>query len=278
MSWPAFLTFLLIAPAAFLASHRGGGGRRGPLLSASLLTGLLLAAGLRHAPLLEARLLDPALYAHVRPWLAFLLALAFLGSAMPQLPERRRRLALGGLALFLFGLVSERSLRALLVPADTFQGEACSELGSVPQSTAFSCGAAASATLLNQHGIPATEREMVRRCLTSSFLGTDEVGVLKGLGEVLEGRPARAELRGIEADELHRAPLPAMARLVYGPLSGHWVVVRTCAGGVVELLDPLVAAGPSSGRTTLSLESFTELYDGVVVVIVDDQRTAASGG
>jgi hypothetical protein len=49
------------------------------------------------------------------------------------------------------------------------------------QTSSYSCGAAASATLLAQHNIYATEREMADLCTTGPMTGTDEFEVCMGL-------------------------------------------------------------------------------------------------
>ena len=64
---------------------------RAAFVSGALLAALVTSVWLRYHPLLEAQLLPLARSAPLRPWWSTVLALAFLGSATPQLDLRRKR-------------------------------------------------------------------------------------------------------------------------------------------------------------------------------------------
>lgn len=70
------------------------------------------------------------------------------------------------------------------------------------QTTKFTCSAAAAATVLNAFGIPATEQEMARLCLTRS--GTTWLGLYHGLSTKLLGTNLRVTFLEGEIQDLER--------------------------------------------------------------------------
>lgn len=76
-------------------------------------------------------------------------------------------------------------------------------IGVCRQTSQASCSAAAAATLLKAYGIPATEREMVDLCLTSTQ-GTPMLGLYRGLHIKTEGTPYRVAAFVGNLDEFRR--------------------------------------------------------------------------
>ncbi len=104
---------------------------------------------------------------------------AGLACAVPGLNHWRRPVTVAVLGLIAAGYLVIPIARPLLAPA-TILTEAKWHNGVCLQSHASTCAPAAAATLLNQQGIAADERAMIRSCLTSSF-GTEALGLYRGL-------------------------------------------------------------------------------------------------
>ena len=106
MSWWGVALLGASSVMAFGGGLRlAGRSRRAAARSGTLLALLVTSVLLRYFPTLEVRWLPVGSYAHLRPWLSIVLALAFLGSSLPQLPERRKRVAVVFTIVFLAGLV-----------------------------------------------------------------------------------------------------------------------------------------------------------------------------
>ena len=145
--------------------------------------------------------------------------------------------------------------------------------GVVIQTSPATCSAASAATLLRAHGIEATEREMVRLCLTRSW-GTTRLGLYRGLKRKTAGTPYDVEVFQWTLDELRaRPPGPVILHVVLGrgatddvryvrdwgwePGRAHAVVLfRFLPGDLVEMGDP------SIGREQWGVESLRVLWHG----------------
>jgi ABC-type bacteriocin/lantibiotic exporter with double-glycine peptidase domain len=120
------------------------------------------------------------------------------------------------------------------------------------QSGADDCGAAALATLASLHGHPcslATARRVVGP-------GEATLAALEGASREL-GLDSYAVK--VPAGLLGSLPLPAIAHV-----RGHWVVLLTVEGHMVELHDP--ARGPR----TLRRGRFRRQWTGYALVVADD--------
>ena len=85
------------------------------------------------------------------------------------------------------------------------------------QTSERSCSAACAATILNMHGISATEQEMAELCLTR--FGTTWQGIYRGLKLKTSGTPLDVQVFGGSIDELRPmtpGPLIVAAGLVHG--------------------------------------------------------------
>jgi hypothetical protein len=99
---------------------------------------------------------------------------------------------------FLFYLAP--AIRPILKPvvsdeAARFQDGVCM------QSHSATCGAAAAATLLLQHGIAVSEQEMIKACLTSSD-GTEPLALYRGLKSQTRSRDVTPRLASRQVREL----------------------------------------------------------------------------
>ena len=193
--------------------------------------------------------------------------------------------------LVLFGIASVRAprkkdvpaLRALGVVVGLYgAGHVCLSLGAAHhpdlmaspppsevcrQSQGWSCGAAASVTLLRLHGIASTEREMGELCLTMPFRGTTMPRFVRGFTRKLrqEGSPlrVRAEDR-LKVSDLDTFPVPCLLAISFSPLVDHAVVLtgRDAAGNwlLADPLDGVVKPEPP--------DSFARRFTGEAVALV----------
>ena len=147
------------------------------------------------------------------------------------------------------------------------------------QTTDASCSAASAATLLRAYGIPATEREMARLCLTRKW-GTCNHGLYRGLMLKTAGTPYAVEVFSWTLDELRlKPPGPVLlhVRLEKGarvdpryardwgwePGVTHAVVLFDFLGNsLVEMGDPGV------GREEWHVESLKVLWHGTGIRFV----------
>lgn len=139
------------------------------------------------------------------------------------------------------------------------------------QTTDKTCTAASAATLLNMHGIPTSEQEMARLCLTRQ--GTTWMGLYRGLKKKTAGTCWDVEVVSCSPRELlakKPGPMVLMVGLEAGadsekmrreegwiPGVGHSVVLLDTVGpGRVEVADP----NPSIGRESWTAEDFEQLW------------------
>lgn len=155
-------------------------------------------------------------------------AAAFFGLAGARLADARQRhsvrlmgwiVAVTG-ALHLLLAVDARQHRGLVdVP---FDGPVCR------QSTDWSCGPAACATMLKARGVRATEREMGELCLTYWKRGTTLPRFVRGLTLKVErdGLPWEVMARrGMTVEDLDRFPMPCVVSVRWSLLVDHAVCV-----------------------------------------------------
>jgi ABC-type bacteriocin/lantibiotic exporter with double-glycine peptidase domain len=149
------------------------------------------------------------------------------------------------------------------------------------QSSPASCSAAAAATLLTHHGLPANEPELAVLCLTHKT-GTTFLGLIRGLRIKTAGTAWRVRPFTGSVDDLRRLKTPAILNVElperapdpryerdWGWLPGvrHTVVFFGFdADGRVEMGDPSV------GREFWDLEAITYLWTGDGVRLVNAAR------
>jgi len=231
------LVLLVVAFLAGLWAGRRGGAWRNVAIGLAVAT--ILVRGLfRYFPDVEYALVFSDFYASIRAWWAFPACLLFLGMAVLQTRRRWLRMTVEVLAGFMFiyfarvwiaGIGTDyRSLKSVPDPA-----------GICLQSSDYSCGAAAAASLLALAGFNTTEREMAELCGTNAEFGTDEFAVCRGLRRFLAGRGCRVEIERSGWEQLERTQLPVMATTRLTFLIDHWVVIKKWSGDSVTVIDPL---------------------------------------
>lgn len=142
--------------------------------------------------------------------------------------------------------------------------------GTIPQTTDYSCGAAAVACLLQvYYGIPATEEQILELAEDQMIARGEEPGVDRGLtaydlraASGIKGLPLAGY--GLTLDELadyfQRGGLPLIAHVTRPQL--HYLIVLGMASGHIMLADP------GWGRTIVPLEDLegVRAMSGVVLV------------
>lgn len=140
------------------------------------------------------------------------------------------------------------------------------------QTTNKTCSAAAAATLLKLHGIPATEQEMAELCLTRN--GTNWLGVYRGLKRKTAGTAWDVEVFNDSAEEVCQRPRPAIlfvglehnrphgsqlqTEFGWRPGMQHSVVLlRSYPGNLLEIAEP-----SELGRDYWTTTDFKQLYRG----------------
>jgi len=160
------------------------------------------------------------------------------------------------------------------------EGRDCWKDGVCLQTSQSSCSAAAAATLLTAHGIPATESEMARLCFTRSAKGTTWLGLYRGLKLKTAGTEWDVDVEKWNLEEMHgksREPVIISVRLDPHPgidphFEQNWgwepgvqhavVLFDFCPGGRIEIGDPSV------GREFWNDLSLRELWHGDVMRLV----------
>jgi predicted double-glycine peptidase len=262
MSWLAAILITLAGAACYaLGLWLGKRPGRVPAIAAAVcLLFLLLRAFLRYYPAIGYPLLAFDAYAGFHGWWMFSFAFCILGIGTRKMSTRFARGGIAVLAGLLFLFVGSRLIASAAMDYATFTGVA-REDGVCRQTTGYSCGAAAAATLLAQLGAPATEREMAERCGAGALTGTDEFAVCRGLRQKLAGTGRHVRLIHADGESLRRAPLPALATVKFSFLVDHWVAVLEIRDDVVVVGDPL------RGRVSMPRREFLGRWRGVLVTV-----------
>jgi len=226
---------VLVAAFAFgLVVRRGS--RRGCIVACAIALGLCLVKGaLLRYPDVETRLFPFPDYVLFSGWNGPLAMLAL--GAMAGLVRRRRDwlfLILGGTVTvayfgdYLNGLASASGLN--ISPR--------SESYRCIQTTPYTCGPAAAATMLRAANIVTDEQEMARLCLTREGRGTLDLGLYRGLNLKLQQVEAAVTVRLVRLtyDDLLTVPKPCLLRVRFG--LDHTVVVLGTQGKRLLVFDP----------------------------------------
>jgi hypothetical protein len=241
MKW-VWAAAALILFAASLALGVRLGKKRDPdrvaLATASVCVVLLvLRAVFRFHPEIDYALLPVDAYAAVRPWWAFPFAFAALGIGTRRMSTRFSRAGVAVCAGLLLAFAASRLFATAALDPSSFRGRPGPD-GLCRQSTDYSCGAAAAATLLARLGVATDEGAMAEACGTTALTGTDEFGVCRGLREKLAGTGRSARIVASDWENLRRRPLPALAVVAFTFLVDHWVVVLEADEDGVLVGDP----------------------------------------
>jgi len=188
---------------------------------------------------------------------------------------RRRPITLGGLSC----CAALAALFPLLGPTPSC-GQQWDKLGTCLQTTDYTCSAACAATLLDKHGIQASEQEMAELCLTRR--GTSWQGLYRGLKLKTAGTPWDVEVCQCPAEHLpwmHGGPMilsvgltadaPANGEFTreFGWVPGvnHSVVLESFhSGGLAVIADP----SQEMSREHWDHETLRTLHRGTVFRLV----------
>lgn len=176
--------------------------------------------------------------------------------------ERRlmRGLVLGIALLFAGHEVLGMGSPALFAGAVAALDPGDGSLAPVSQSTGWSCGAAATATLLRMNGVNAGEREVALLAASSPVLGTDDRGMCRAI-EIIgapEGLRSRMRMR-LRADDLPQVSLPCLFGYKLYPTVWHMAVLVEIQGDKFVIEDPLL------GRCVWTREEFLRKWTREVV-------------
>ncbi len=250
---------------AATARSLGAGSKRWALgAAAGALAVLLAKAALNRWPVLEARLFPWPWYVYLQGYWIWPVTLLFFGLSLRQLPVRWNRAVVTGVAAIMLA-TSLWCARWMVSPPDDSSDARADASGHCHQTTGYTCVPASCVAVLAWWGIDATEGEMARLCLTSSW-GTLAFNAYRGLTlklrEVAKAGGPALKVRMIEwdADALRRLGVPAVVS--GGPR--HSVAVRFEPGAFV-LHDPLLF-GPCT------YASPPERVTGPAVVILRRER------
>ncbi len=133
----------------------------------------------------------------------------------------------------------------------------------VPQRFDFSCGSAATATLLAHHyGVPVSEMDVFRAMYEAGDKDKiQKVGFsLLDMKTYLEGMGFRSDGFRLDLDRLDKAGIPAIV-LVNTFGYRHFIVLKGIQGDEVLLGDPAL------GMRVMTRAEFNEIWDGVAFVI-----------
>jgi len=192
-------------------------------------------------------------------WIPF--AACFLSVAAARVDAERKLFKLPAIAVV--GLVV---LLGLFCTGWTLSGavvtsrEHVDAKGVTRQTTMYTCGAAAAATLVRSLGMERTEAEMARRTGVVPQRGTTFVKVYWALTELLAEEPYDVALTRA-AEPTADMPMPCLAGVKLSPLLNHFIVVREIKNGRAILDDPL------NGRVDHPVEHLKAQWLGVVIAV-----------
>ncbi len=129
-------------------------------------------------------------------------------------------------------------------------------LDCVRQHDITDCGAACLATVARTHGLK------IPIAIIRQYAGTDRQGT-NVLGVVEAAQKLGFEAKGVRAkpDALSQIPLPCIAHVNSGNLL-HYVVIHEVKPGRLSIADP------AKGIVTLSREKFTEIWSGILILLI----------
>lgn len=212
-------------------------------------------------PQLEYQVFTHDQYALLRPWWSVPFAIALFTVASPHMSSQSARRGLIGLSIVLWAFGTDRLLATARFDPETMDGVVQAD-GVCRQTTDYTCGAAAAATLLHHYGVTTNEREMAELCWTNSLTGTDELCVARGLRRKLEDTSLTPFITTATYEDLVTWNEPVAVTIKYQLLVDHWVVVIDAREGRVLVGDPM------GGRRIFTEEAFRERWRGVMVKLV----------
>jgi len=259
--WPLPIALLLFAGSFAAGALAGRRGMKTSIAVASVCTALVTLRILwRLHPRTEYAVFPWDWYVPIRAWWVFVPAQVVAGVGAVRMSTWGARVGVGVFAAALLLVAGQRLFLTLDIDQSRMEGRPDGS-GVCPQTTDYTCGAAAAATVLAQIGVPTTEREMAVLCDTNAFMGTDEFGVAQGLRRKLSGTGRRVEVIEADWDDLRSLALPAAATVRFTLWVDHWVVVFGVIG------EQVIVGDPTRGRQTLTRAEFERRWRRVLVTI-----------
>ena len=232
---PWLLVNLLGLSAAVTATWLAWRTPRLRLPLAGLVLLLLVAkSALAWLPVEEAALLPWTWYAWLQGYWIYAIGGAFLGLAIPQLPQVWNRISIAVLAVVVLAvgatetgwMLRQRPLGEEIAPGPDHH---------LTQTTGYTCAPCAAAIALSYVEVPATERGMAKACLTREEGGTTAFNTWRGLRLALDGSPWRPRLARVTPAELCAS---GQVSVIDFPAIAHAITV-VGRGEDVLLHDPL---------------------------------------
>ena len=199
---------------------------------------------------------------------------AGLACATPGLTRWRRPLTVTLLAAIAIGHLVIPVMRPLLAPAHVVAASQWRD-NICLQTHSATCGAAATATLLNLRGIPADEQTMIDACLTSRH-GTEPLGLYRGLKLASQGFDHQVKVACRNPNDwLERNQLPnlALVRFANSSESGpiRWLLGPRGEGHAVVVLgregDQWIIGDPAVGKVRWSHQDFRRRFTGDAIYL-----------
>jgi hypothetical protein len=273
----AVLSVSLFAATSLLARRLTSLQRN--LLAAAVVAGMVLYTRLLWQNTLLAEWLPLSNLIVLGNW--FPLFLAALGGVVREttsIAAPRKTVSIALLA----GLACYASLSPLLGRAPQCSQQ-LSPNGNCLQTTQFTCSAASAATLLQAHGMAASEQEMAELCLTRR--GTNWLGLYRGLKLKTQGTKWDVEVVRCSADEVPRYAATPMVIDVgleagesvdsafrsesgWAPGMRHSVVLTGYSGHHASIIDP----SPHIGHEDWDDATFKLLWRGYGLRLVERER------
>jgi len=216
---------------------------------------------------------DPDLWAVSEPFLVEVSALFLLAAATPHVQHRRKQLGLGLLAAAVSVLAIVKALAYPMTDFSSLKNEV-NRNGVTVQTSQWSCGPAAGATITRILGGETTEKALARACPGSSITGTTPFQMRRGLTRILQKQGFSTELivESLSIDDLRNRATPFLAVTKFSPLVDHWVVVIGADRERVKFADPADGAIES-----LSNEAFNRRWKGYILRFEGEPEQIDSG-
>jgi predicted double-glycine peptidase len=252
MIWIAvqLLGSAVLIAAGILAFRRSK--RLATALAAAMLALILLKVFVGRVPSAEPRVFPWDWYPFVEGWWFLFPAMVLFGVGITHV--RRSVWKRDGLLVGAGYLLIHCGVTAALAESPRDLTGVVNKEGICFQSTGYSCAPAAAAMILHRYGIPATENEMAKLCVTrgggTRMSGTSDAGILRGLRHKLQDRGTAV----ITAPEYERIPVPSLVPILLNPRLSHCILVSAVESDQVRVIDPVY------GRGTIARAQFERIW------------------
>ena len=260
MDWLDLTIQGVVCVAACAAGWWAGRFRWAAALAALAVAAISLRLLFRFLPEAEFPLLTSSVYSDIRSQWVYPFAFLNIGIGLYRMRGWVWRAGLGTVGALLLVTALSIPLTRATFHADDYLG-APDAGGICLQTQDYTCGAAASATLLASRGIRTDEAEMARLCGSAPLAGADEIALCRALTHKLDGSGFGVALERPNDDALARRQHPALARVRSTLFRDHWVVLLAINDHAVIVADPL------QGKVQLPVEEFLSQWRGILVTV-----------